>query len=66
MKEKEFFQKATKQHNTQVDIGQKQNVTFSKIGKIANVQMSSLFMQNKKMERSNYDYQRPETPVYFS
>lgn len=43
--EKRFYESATKQHNTSVNIGRRKNITFSKIGKIANVQVRSLAQQ---------------------
>lgn len=43
--EKAFYENATKQHNTSVSIGKRKNITFSKIGKIANVQVRSLAQQ---------------------
>ena len=43
--EEEFFEKATKEHNTSVSIGKRKNVTFSKVGKIADVQVRSLVQQ---------------------
>lgn len=65
MTESDFFENATRQHNTSINIGKRKNITFSKVGKIANVQVRSLAQQQQKADKVLGEYIRPDTPNYY-